>query len=128
LESIAHGSSLFASLFTPKEAPGIRKENLTKVQKDAILWAQNKLRTKYPQLAERLTAGNVLDGGGLNKMIDNMAWILEHMPEDEDERAWITDVFDYMFAPLEGNFGNEKYGDAGNRIGNEIMIGADDLR
>ena len=128
LESIAHGSSLFASLFTPKEAPGIRKENLTKLQKDAILWAQNKLRTKYPQLAERLTAGNVLDGAGLNKMIDNMAWILEHMPEDEDERAWITDVLDYMFAPLEKNFGNEKYGDSGNRIGNEIMIGANDLR
>ena len=128
LESIAHGSSLFVSLFTPKEAPGIRKENLTKMQKDAILWAQNKLRTKYPQLAERLTAGNVLDGAGLNKMIDNMAWILENMPEDEDERAWITDVLDYMFAPLEKNFGNEKFGDAGNRIGNEIMIGANDLR
>jgi len=127
LESICHGSSLFASLFTPKEAPGIRKENLTKVQKDAILWAQNKLRTKYPQLAERLTAGSVLDGAGLNKMIDNMAWILEHMPEDEDERAWITDVLDYMFAPLEAKFGNEKYGDVGNRIGNEIMIDAKDL-
>lgn len=127
LESIFHGSSLFASLFTPKEAPGIRKENLTKVQKEAILWAQNKLRTKYPQLAERLTAGSVLDGAGLNKMIDNMAWILEHMPEDEDERAWITDVLDYMFAPLEAKFGNEKYGDIGNRIGNEIMINAKDI-
>ena len=127
LESIFHGSSLFASLFTPKEAPGIRKENLTKVQKEAIQWAQDKLRTKYPQLAERLTAGNVLDGAGLNKMIDNMAWILDHMPEDEDERAWITDVLDYMFAPLEAKFGNEKYGDIGNRIGNEIMINARDL-
>ena len=60
-------------------------------------------------------------------MIDNMAWILEHMPEDEDERAWITDVLDYMFDPLEKNFGNEKYGDVGNRIGNEIMINAKDL-
>ena len=60
-------------------------------------------------------------------MIDNMAWILDHMPEDEDERAWITDVLDYMSAPLEGNFGNEKYGDVGNRIGNEIMINAKDL-
>ncbi len=127
IESICHGSSLFASHFTPKEAPGIRKENLTKVQKNAILWAQDKLRTKYPQLAERLTAGNVLDGAGINKMIDNMAWILDHMPEDEDERAWITDVLDYMFAPMEGGFGNEKYGDAANRIGNEIMINAKDL-
>ena len=127
LESIFHGSSLFASLFTPKEAPGIRKENLTKVQKEAIQWAQNKLRTKYPQLAERLTAGNVLDGAGINRMIDNMAWILDHMPEDEDERAWITDVLDYMFAPLEKNFGNEQFGDVGNRIGNEIMIDEKDI-
>ena len=127
LESIFHGASLFGSFFRLKEAPGIRKENLTKAQKDAILWAQDKLRSKYPQLAERLTAGDVLDGAGINKMIDNMAWILDHMPEDEDERAWITDVLDYMFAPLEGGFGNEKYGDAANRIGNEIMIDAKDL-
>ena len=128
LESIFHGASLFGSFFRLKEAPGIRKENLTKVQKNAILWAQNKLRTKYPQLAERLTAGDVLDGAGINKMIDNMAWILDHMPEDEEERAWITDVLDYMFAPMEGGFGNEKYGDAGNRIGNEIMIDEKDIR
>ena len=127
VESICHGSSLFASFFTPKEAPGIRKENLTKAQKNAIQWAEEKLRTKYPQLADRLVSGDVLDGAGLNKMIDNMAWILEHMPEDEDERAWITDVLDYMFAPLEAKFGNEKYGDAGNRIGNEIMVNAKDL-
>ena len=127
LESIFHGASLFGSFFRLKEAPGIRKENLTKAQKDAILWAQDKLRTKYPQLAERLTAGSVLDGAGINKMIDNMAWILDHMPEDEEERAWITDVLDYMFAPLEGGFGNEKYGDVANRIGNEIMINARDL-
>ena len=128
LESIFHGASLFESFFRLKEAPGIRKENLTKLQESAIKWAENKLRTKYPELADRLVAGKVLDGAGLNKMIDNIAWILEHMPEDEDERAWITDVLDYMFAPLEKNFGNEKYGDVGNRIGNEIMIGEKDIR
>jgi len=127
IESICHGSSLFASLFTPKEAPGIRKENLTKVQKNAIQWAHDKLREKYPQLAERLVSGDVLDGAGINRMIDNMAWICDHLPEDEDERAWITDVLDYMFAPLEEGFGNEKYGDFANRIGNEIMINAKDL-
>ena len=127
VESICHGSSLFASLFTPKEAPGIRKENLTTAQKNAIQWAEEKLRTKYPQLAERLTAGQVMDGAGINKMIDNMSWICDHMPEDEDERAWITDVLDYMFAPLEKAPGVQQGGDYGNRIGNEIMIGAKDL-
>ena len=127
LESIFHGASLFESFFRLKEAPGIRKENLTKLQESAIKWAENKLRTKYPELADRLVAGKVLDGAGINKMIDNMAWILEHMPEDEDERAWILDVFDTMFTPLEGGFGHERYGDIGNRIGNEIMINAKDL-
>ena len=127
LESIFHGASLFESFFRLKEAPGIRKENLTKLQESAIKLAENKLRTKYPQLADRLVAGKVLDGAGINKMIDNMAWILEHMPEDEDERAWILDVFDTMFTPLEGGFGHERYGDSGNRIGNEIMINAKDL-
>ena len=127
IESICHGSSLFMSRYTPKEAPGIRKENLTKVQKNAIQWAHDKLQTKYPQLAERLVSGDVLDGAGINKMIDNMAWICDHMPEDEDERAWITDVLDYMFAPLEKDFGDMKGGDIGNRIGNEIMIDAKDL-
>ena len=127
VESICHGSSLFASYFTPKEAPGIRKENLTTAQKNAIQWAHDKLQTKYPQLAERLIAGDVLDGAGINKMIDNMSWICDHMPEDEDERAWITDVLDYMFAPLEKDFGDMKGGDIGNRIGNEIMIDAKDL-
>ena len=122
IESICHGSSLFASLFTPKEAPGIRKENLTQRQKNAIQWAHDKLATKHPDLAERLIAGKVLDGAGINQMIDNMAWILDHMPEDEDERAWITDVLDYMFAPLENAPGAKQGGDYSNRIGNEIMI------
>jgi hypothetical protein len=128
LESICHGSSLFASLFTPKEAPGIRKENLTEVQKNAIRWAQEKLRPRYPAIAERLTAGNVLDGAGINAMVDNFNWILEHMPEDEDERAWITDVLDFMFTPMETDFAKQQSGDFANRIGNEIMIDSKDLR
>jgi hypothetical protein len=49
------------------------------------------------------------------------------LPEDEEERAFITNILDDMFAPLEEGFGNEKYGDFANRIGNEIMINARDL-
>jgi len=127
LESICHGSSLFVSLFTPKEAPGIRKENLTTLQKDAIQWAHDKLAAKYPEMAERLVAGDVLDGAGINTMIDNMAWILDHMPADEEERAWITDVLDYMFAPLEEVSVSKQSGNYSSRIGNEIMIDAKDL-
>ncbi len=127
IESICHGSSLFVSKFTPKEAPGIRKENLTTAQKNAILLAKERLTKKYPQLAERLVSGDVLDGAGINKMIENISWICDRLPEDEEERAFIVNILDDMFAPLEGGFGNEKYGDFANRIGNEIMINAKDL-
>ena len=97
------------------------------MQKNAIQWAHDKLQAKYPQLAERLVAGDVLDGAGINKMIDNISWICDHMPEDEEERAFIADILDYMFSPMEKNYGDIKGGDIGNRIGNEIMIGVKDL-
>ena len=60
-------------------------------------------------------------------MIENISWICDRLPEDEEERAFITNILDDMFAPLEEGFGNEKYGDFANRIGNEIMINAKDL-
>ena len=107
--------------------PGIRKENLTTAQKNAILLAKERLTKKYPQLAERLVSGDVLDGAGINKMIENISWICDRLPEDEEERAFITDILDYMFSPMEKNHGDMKGGDIANRIGNEIMIGAKDL-
>ena len=61
-------------------------------------------------------------------MVANLNWIVEHMPEDEDERAWITDVLDFMFTPMETSFGSLQSGDYANRIGNEIMIDAKDLQ
>ena len=125
-ESIRHGASLIHSLSTPKEAPGIRKEDLTEVQKKSIHWAQDKLRPRYPEIAEHLTAGKVLEGAGINTMVDNLAWIIDHMPADEEERAWITDVLDYMFTPMEQTFSPLLSGDIANRIGNEIMIDAHD--
>jgi hypothetical protein len=60
-------------------------------------------------------------------MIDNISWICDHLPEDEEERAFITDILDYMFSPMEKNYGAMKGGDIANRIGNEIMINAKDL-
>ena len=78
-------------------------------------------------LATLMVFVRFLDGAGINTMIDNMAWILDHMPEDEDARAWITDVLDYMFAPMERAPGVQQGGNYGNRIGNEIMIDAKDL-
>ena len=61
-------------------------------------------------------------------MVENLNWIVEHMPEDEEERAWITDVLDYMFAPMAKAFDTQQSGDYSVRIGNEIMVDAKDLR
>lgn len=128
IESIQHGASLFKSFFTPKEAPGIRKENLTEAQKKAIQGAKNKLEDLgLGSQGEILVAGAVLDGGGIKILSDNVGFILEKMmPEDEEKRAALMSVFDelvYDFADATTAAG----GEITNRIGNEIMIDAKDL-
>ena len=128
LESIQHGASLFKSFFTPKEAPGIRKENLTEAQKTAIRSAKDKLEDLgLGGQGERLVANAVLSGGGIKILTDNVGFILEKMmPEDEEKRAALMSVFDelvYDFADATTAAG----GEITNRIGNEIMIDAKDL-
>ena len=128
IESIQHGASLFKSFFTPKEAPGIRKENLTEAQKKAIQGAKDKLEDLgLGSQGEILVAGAVLDGGGIKTLADNVGFILEKMmPEDEEKRAALMSVFDelvYDFADATTAAG----GEITNRIGNEIMIDAKDL-
>ena len=128
IESIQHGASLFKSWFTPKEAPGIRKENLTEAQKTAIRSAERKLNDLgLDQAAITLTANAVLDGGGIKTLTDNVALILDKMmPEDEEKRTALMSVLDELvndFAAASSNVGGEII----NRIGNEIMIDAKDL-
>lgn len=128
-ESIRHGASLFASFFTPKEAAGIRKENLTVAQKGAIEAAVGRLRDSgLDAQAEILVSERVLDGAGLNKLFSNLGYILDNMmPEDGEKRAVLTDVFDGLVGSLEQSTVNPGLS-AANRIGNEIMIDARDLR
>ena len=128
IESIQHGASLFKSWFTPKEAPGIRKENLTEAQKTAIQSAKNKLEDLgLGNQGELLVANAVLSGGGIKTLTDNVAFILEKMmPEDEEKRTALMSVLDELandFAAASSNVGGEII----NRIGNEIMIDAKDL-
>ena len=128
IESIQHGASLFKSFFTPKEAHGIRKENLTSAQKTAILAAKSRLEDLgLGGQGEMLVAEKVLDGGGIKTLTDNVGYILEKMmPEDEEKRTALMSVFDDLlagFADATAAVG----GEIANRIGNEIMIDAKDL-
>ena len=127
-ESIRHGASLIRSFSTPKEAPGIRKENLTEAQKTAITKAKNALQTlNLDTQAERLVANKVQDGGGINALFDNMAHIFDNMmPEDAEKRAALVDILDDMMGDFESALLG-KGGDYLNRIGNEIMIDAKDI-
>jgi hypothetical protein len=128
-ESIRHGASLIRSFSTPKEAPGIRKEDLTVAQKAAINRATEALRDQgLDQQAEILVANAVLDGGGIKTLFDNLAFLFEQMmPEDAEKRAALTDILDDMMGDFEGGLLG-KGGDYINRIGNEIMVDAEDLR
>ena len=128
-ESIRHGASLIRSYSTPKEAPGIRKEDLTVAQKAAINRAAEALRDQgLDQQAEILLTNAVLDGGGIKTLFDNLAFLFERMmPEDAEKRATLTDILDDMMGDFEGGLLG-KGGDYLNRIGNEIMIDAEDLR
>jgi hypothetical protein len=128
IESIQHGASLFKSFFTPKEAPGIRKENLTEAQKTAINAAVESMhRLNLHGQAEMLITDKVLDGGGIKTLTDNVAYILDKMmPEDAGKRADLMAVFDKLlddFAAATTAAG----GEVADRIGNEIMIDAKDL-
>ncbi len=126
-ESIRHGASLINSLFTPKEAPGIRKENLTTAQKTAIQRAVDRLKTaNLSAQAELLIAGKVLEGSGIRTLNDNVIQIVEKaMPEDEGKRAELTSILDDMLGDFEAATAAD--GEFSQRIGNEIMIDAKDL-
>ena len=128
IESIKHGASLFASFFTPKEAEGIRKENLTVAQKTIIKSAVERLRSAgLDAQAEILVAEKVFDGAGVNKLFDNIAYIIDSMmPEDDGKRAALTDIFDDMVKAFELS-SEDVGGNYAKRIGNEIMIDAKDL-
>jgi len=129
LESIQHGASLLRSFFTPKEAAGIiRKENLTEAQKGIIRRAEQRLNALgLDRQAIYLVAEGVLDGAGVNKLMDNVGYILDNaMPEDERQRTDLLDVLTGLIEDFTATT-TESAGDLVSRIGNEIMIDAKDL-
>lgn len=126
-ESIRHGASLFASFFTPKEANGIRKENLTVAQKTAIQNTLNRLNREHlGAYATILSSNKVLEGAGINQLWQNTAMILEKMmPPTEEARAVLMDILEELAGALDEE--SVKGGFTEMRIGNEIMIDQKDL-
>jgi hypothetical protein len=127
VESILHGASLLKSYGTPKEAPGIRKENLLEATKTVIKTAEKKLKDiKEDYLASVLMNAIDGDGGGVRQLLDNMASVLDSLPEDENKRAEITDILDELMEGILRTTGHLS-GELSQRIGNEIMIDPKDL-
>ena len=123
VESVAHGMSLFASYFTPKERPGIHKENLLESQKKVLDETEQKLvGAGLHGVSERLFANGVRDGAGIKRLIDNMAEIYEnHMPEDPAQRARAAEILDALLNDL-AEVSASLPGSLVSRLGNEIMI------
>ena len=127
IESIFHGSSLFASLFTDKEAKGIRKENLLEATKEVVQVAEANLKAiGEDYLAGILMTGVTGKGAGIRQVMDNMATVLEHLPDDENKRAEITELLDDMVEGILRTTGHLT-GEIGHRMGNEIMIDPQDF-
>ena len=124
LESILHGLSLFKSKFTPKEMPGIHKEDLLEAQGKIIDEAERRLvGAGFHRISERLLANGVRDGAGIRQLIDNLADISEnYMPEDEAQRTAVAGILDDLMNGLAETTQNMQ-GSISQRLGNEIMIG-----
>lgn len=122
LESIAHGASLINSRWTPKEAPGIQKENLLTVQKMAIDKAVKNLEDAgMKPLADKLVSRGVKTGAGIRQLLDNIAEMYDFMPGSAQNRAVAGQILDELIGDI-AQIGENLPGDVQKRMGNEIMI------
>ena len=123
IESFAHGMSLLNSFWTPKEAPGIQKENLLEAQKRVIDDAErNLVGAGLHELAEKLISRGVRDGAGIRLLLENVGDIYENMmPENPAQRTSAASILDALLDGLARTTENLP-GRSHQRMGNEIMI------
>jgi len=130
-ESFLHGTSLFKSKFTSKNAPGIRKENLKDNTKSLIETAHKELKKAgLNEIADKLVSNGVLDGGGINFLTQNISEMGDMLPEDPTKNAIAIVILDDLVGQLEDQITDGKYTMSKEdelRLGNEIMINANDL-
>ncbi|MBQ9432075.1 MAG: hypothetical protein IJU44_11055 [Kiritimatiellae bacterium] len=125
-ESVEHMMSLFSSFFTPKDAPGIRKENLPPKVANLIRNAEMALRVNgFIPLAEKANLTKVLNGGGVKMFLDNINAEMRKMPGDRTEK--VMEVLGPYLIAIDKEF-TELAGNMDQRMGNEIMIDAKDFR
>ena len=123
-ESIAHGASLFSSKFTSKNAEGIRKENLPEKVEDKINDLEKKLRDAgYRDFANKALK-DVLGGGGVRRLIENLNNALVDLQDEEMVNALA--IVNETLREIRDVFENLN-GDIENRMGNEVLVESKDI-
>ena len=123
-ESTRHMLSFIETRFADPRRGGARKEHLPSglgVRLDAVAGLLKEDRC--PQAARLLVAGNPAKGGGIRMVLFNIGKILAN-PDNLNERG-LEDI-NYLLSEIGKDIG-DKSGRSENRLGNEIMIEAEDL-
>ena len=121
-ESIRHTFSYFETRGADPNAGGARKEHMTAGMKAAIQRAVQDLKAGgRADLAEQLTSRNVKKGGSA-LLFDNLFKAIDAEPEN----ALLRKVVNDLIAAAKADIG-DKHGTAIARLGNEVMVEANDI-
>ena len=121
-ETIRHTFSYFETRGADPTAGGARKEHMTAGMKSAIERAVQDLKAGgRADLADTLTSRNVKKGGSA-LLFDNLFKAIDAEPEN----ALLRKVVNDLIAAAKADIG-DKHGTAIARLGNEVMIDAEDL-
>ena len=123
-ESIAHGASLFTSKFTSKNAQGIRKENLPGEIETKINGLAKKLRAAGFRDFANAALKDVLDGGGVRRLIENLNNALVNLQDEEIFNALA--LVNETLREIRDTFENLN-GEIENRMGNEVLVEPNDI-
>ena len=123
-ESIAHGASLFTSKFTSKNAEGIRKENLPGQVETKIKDLARKLRAAGYRDFANTALKDVLDGGGVRRLIENLNNALVNLQDEEMFNALA--LVNETLREIRDEFENLN-GEIENRMGNEVLVEPNDI-
>lgn len=123
-ESTRHMLSFIETRFADPRRGGARKEHLPSGLGVRLAAVAGLLKEdRCPEAARLLVAGNPAKGGGIRMVLFNIGKILAN-PDNLTERG-LEDI-NYLLSEIGKDIG-DKSGRSENRLGNEIMIEAEDL-
>lgn len=123
-ESTRHMLSFIETRFADPRRGGARKEHLPSGLGVRLTAVAGLLKEdRCPEAARLLVAGNPDKGGGIRMVLFNIGKILAN-PDNLNERG-LEDI-NYLLSEIRKDIG-DKSGRSENRLGNEIMIEAEDL-